>query len=114
MYLCTYISLFASLSRAVIVHCSMGNNANVDTSSFRHAIWNYIQCLYGIRHDDYDYELVDQLLERNLKSYIRTVAFHPERVMQEDYSRFMADLKHSEKVSYTSSTCVFVVAVEMV
>jgi len=92
----------------------MGNNANVDTSSFRHAIWNYIQCLYGIRHDDYDYELVDQLLERNLKSYIRTVAFHPERVMQEDYSRFMADLKHSEKVSYTSSTCVFVVAVEMV
>lgn len=34
---------------------------NVDTSKFRRAIWNYIQCIYGIRHDDYDYGEVNQV-----------------------------------------------------
>lgn len=77
----------------------MGESDCVDTSSFRQAIWNYVQCLYGIRHDDYDYDLVDRLIEEDLKSYIRIVSFHPERVTEDDYNRFMPYLKHSEKVS---------------
>lgn len=36
----------------------MGDNHEVDTSSFRRAVWNYIHCMYGIRHDDYDYSQV--------------------------------------------------------
>lgn len=39
----------------------MGGIKNVDTSKFRRAIWNYIQCIYGIRHDDYDYGEVNQV-----------------------------------------------------
>lgn len=39
----------------------MGGVKNVDTSKFRRAIWNYIQCIYGIRHDDYDYGEVNQV-----------------------------------------------------
>lgn len=39
----------------------MGGVRNVDTSKFRRAIWNYIQCIYGIRHDDYDYGEVNQV-----------------------------------------------------
>ena len=36
----------------------MGDLREVDTSSFRRAIWNYIHIMYGICHDDYDYSEV--------------------------------------------------------
>ncbi|MFT7810320.1 sestrin-3-like [Arapaima gigas] len=44
----------------------------------RRAIWNYIHCMLGIRYDDYDYGEVNQLLERELKLYIKTVACFPD------------------------------------
>lgn len=44
-----------------LTYFTMGDKANVDTSKFRRAIWNYIQCIYGIRHDDYDYGEVNQV-----------------------------------------------------
>lgn len=44
-----------------LTYFTMGGVKNVDTSKFRRAIWNYIQCIYGIRHDDYDYGEVNQV-----------------------------------------------------
>lgn len=44
-----------------LTYFTMGGYRNVDTSKFRRAIWNYIQCIYGIRHDDYDYGEVNQV-----------------------------------------------------
>lgn len=79
--------------------CRMGPKRDVDTTSFRRAIWNYIHCMYGIRHDDYNYGEVNQLLERKLKSYIKTLTCYPERVTKQDYDHFMRGFKHSEKVS---------------
>ena len=113
----------------------MGDNENVDTTSFRQAVWNYIHCIYGIRQDDYDYRYrailylttlplmtsslyicalyslfmqlyiyiifyseVNQLLEKPLKSYIKTVTCYPERITKKDYDSFMCEFKHSEKV----------------
>jgi len=76
----------------------MGQKANVDTSAFRRAIWNYIHCLFGIRHDDYDYSEVNQLLERPLKNYIKIVTCFPERVCKKDYDSYMREFEHSEKV----------------
>ena len=76
----------------------MGDNEDVDTSSFRQAIWYYIQCMFGIRHDDYNYSEINQLLERNLKSYVKTTTCFPERVTKKDYDSFMREFKHSEKV----------------
>ena len=81
-----------------MLFCRMGDNTDVDTSSFRRAIWNYIHCMFGIRHDDYDYSEVNQLLERSLKSYIKTVTCYPERIVKKDYDSFMREFKHSEKV----------------
>jgi sestrin len=40
----------------------MGDECGVDTLHFRRAIWTYIQSLYGIRHDDYDYAIVNHLV----------------------------------------------------
>lgn len=48
-----------------LTYFTMGGIKNVDTSKFRRAIWNYIQCIYGIRHDDYDYGEVNQVSNIN-------------------------------------------------
>jgi len=76
----------------------MGDKNNVDTTSFRRAIWNYIHSLFGIRHDDYDYSVINKLLERTLKAYVKMVTCFPDRVMLADYDAFMRDFNHSEKV----------------
>ncbi|XP_070182129.1 sestrin-1-like isoform X1 [Littorina saxatilis] len=81
-----------------LTYYTMGDIRSVDTSAFRQAIWYYIHCMYGIRHDDYDYAQVNQLLERNLKTYIKTVCCFPERITKKDYEGVMKGFKHSEKV----------------
>ncbi len=81
-----------------LTYYTMGSVKDVDTSRFRRAIWNYIQCMFGIRHDDYDYGEVNQLLERSLKTYIKTVVCFPERVTRKDYDNILKEFRHSEKV----------------
>lgn len=49
-------------------------------------------------YDDYDYGEVNQLLERNLKIYIKTVACYPEKTTKRVYTQFWRHFKHSEKV----------------
>lgn len=81
-----------------LTYNTMGDNVEVDTKAFRQAIWYYIHCMYGIRHDDYDYAQVNRLLDRNLKTYIKTVSCYPERITKKDYDGVMRQFKHSEKV----------------
>jgi sestrin len=81
-----------------LTYNTMGNCNDVDTTSFRTSIWNYIHCMFGIRHDDYDYSEVNQLLERSLKAYVKTVTCFPERISKKDYDSFMREFRHSEKV----------------
>lgn len=50
------------------------------------------------RYDDYDYGEVNQLLERNLKVYIKTVACYPEKTTRRMYNLFWRHFRHSEKV----------------
>ena len=47
-----------------LTYQTMGEHEGVDTSAYRMAIWNYIQALFGIRHDDYDYAQVERERER--------------------------------------------------
>ena len=47
-----------------LTYGTMGSHSSIDTSLFRRASWNYIQCIWGIRHDDYDYHEVNELLHR--------------------------------------------------
>lgn len=50
------------------------------------------------RYDDYDYGEVNQLLERSLKVYIKTVTCYPERTTKRMYDSYWRQFKHSEKV----------------
>ena len=47
-----------------LTYDTMGSHTSIDTTLFRRATWNYIQCVWGIRHDDYDYHEVNELLHR--------------------------------------------------
>lgn len=51
------------------------------------------------RYDDYDYGEVNQLLERSLKLYMKTVTCHPETVNRQLYNDFWQEFKPSEKVN---------------
>lgn len=83
-----------------LTYYTMGGRTDVDTSRFRRAIWNYIQALLGIRHDDYDYGEINALVEKSLKSFIKTACCYPERVTKKVYDRVMREFKHSEKVRF--------------
>merc|ERR1711915_1089670 len=81
-----------------LTYGTMGSHSSIDTSLFRRASWNYIQCLWGIRHDDYDYAEVNELLHRNLKKYIKTASCYPELCIKSEYDSIMQDFNTSEKV----------------
>uniref|UniRef100_T1J3W8 Sestrin n=1 Tax=Strigamia maritima TaxID=126957 RepID=T1J3W8_STRMM len=81
-----------------LTYFTMGVKKGIDTSMFRRAVWNYIQCIFGIRHDDYDYSEVNHMIERNLKAYVKTVCVYPERITRKDYDSVMRDFQHSEKM----------------
>ena len=51
-----------------LTYGTMGGHTSIDTSLFRRASWNYIQAVWGVRHDDYDYHEVNELLHRSLDS----------------------------------------------
>ncbi|KAJ8378441.1 hypothetical protein AAFF_G00242560 [Aldrovandia affinis] len=81
-----------------LTYHTMAMHCGVDTFMLRKAVWNYIHCVFGIRYDDYDYQDVNQLLERSLKVYIKTVACHPEKTTRRMYCGFWRLFRHSEKV----------------
>lgn len=81
-----------------MTYYKMGHKQNVDTFTFRRAIWNYIHCLLGMFHDDYNYEEIDHLLENNLKWYIKAATCTPETIVYKNYCSFMKEFLDSEKV----------------
>lgn len=81
-----------------LTYYNMASHEDVDTTMLRRALFNYVHCMYGIRYDDYDYGEVNQLLERSLKVYIKTVTCYPERTTRRMYDSYWRQFRHSEKV----------------
>lgn len=82
-----------------LTYFTCGHETHVDTFPFRRGVWNYLHCLYGIRHDDYDYSQINQLLERNLKLFLKTVACYPEKLSwTEPNLSLMKGFQQSEKI----------------
>lgn len=44
-----------------LTYFTIAGRKDVDTTKFRRAIWNYILCIYGIRHDDYNYREINEV-----------------------------------------------------
>ncbi|XP_015197025.1 sestrin-3 isoform X2 [Lepisosteus oculatus] len=81
-----------------LTYYNMASHEDVDTTMLRRALFNYVHCMFGIRYDDYDYGEVNQLLERTLKVYIKTVTCYPERTTRRMYDSYWRQFRHSEKV----------------
>ncbi|XP_061756223.1 sestrin-3 isoform X2 [Nerophis ophidion] len=64
----------------------------------KRAIWNYIHCVLGIRYDDYDYGEVNQLLQRDLKPYIKALACFPDPTKTSACPLSWVPLKPSERI----------------
>jgi len=41
------------------------------------AVWNYVQCIFGVLTDDYSYQEIDQVLDPNLKEFIKLCCNQP-------------------------------------
>ncbi|PRP84687.1 sestrin-like protein [Planoprotostelium fungivorum] len=64
-------------------------NTNVDTFPFRQAIWQYVQRVQGIFHDDYDYQ--------QTKGFVKRLVCYTEEIVKSDYKN-LGLKRHSEKV----------------
>jgi len=73
-------------------------SANVDTFPFRRALWQYIQRVKGIFHDDYDYQEVNVFLNRATKSFIKKITCYPESITKSDFMNIGYQLTPDEKV----------------
>jgi len=65
---------------------SICGTQNVDTSPFRHAIWQYSHRLYGVFDDTYNYEDVNTFLcpnnDRTFKQFLKKVCVSPDDFLQ--------------------------------
>jgi hypothetical protein len=74
------------------------NGEEVDTSDFRVSVWNYVHRILGLQHDDYNYELVNQLLVREFKSVLKKAVFVPESLRRSDFAHIGLSFSTHEKV----------------
>jgi hypothetical protein len=69
----------------------------VDTTPFRRAIWYYTQRLFGLQHDDYDYNKIHVFLTSNLKAFVKKIVCFPDSITQSDFELPGYTFKPSEK-----------------
>eukprot|EP00698_Gefionella_okellyi_P021409 TRINITY_DN6935_c0_g1_i1.p1 TRINITY_DN6935_c0_g1~~TRINITY_DN6935_c0_g1_i1.p1 ORF type:complete len:543 (-),score=94.26 TRINITY_DN6935_c0_g1_i1:125-1753(-) len=70
---------------------------DVNTESFRQAIWYYTQRVLGMSNDDYNYQEVNQVMEVSTKAYIKKIACYPERIAHVDFHRIGLQLRPEER-----------------
>jgi len=71
---------------------------DVDTLPFRRAIWQYVQRIKGMFHDDYNYQEVNVFLNKSTKSYIKKITCYPETITKHDFQNLGYELTPDEKV----------------
>lgn len=85
------------------IQFNMSNSNNFkellsDRNLFRRTIWIYIHFLFGIRYDDFDYNLLKTFSRLQLSNYIKLICFYPEKIVKKDYDNIMKEFTHSERV----------------
>jgi hypothetical protein len=89
--------LFNLISKLTYDFFGARQEAEVDTSPYRDAVWFYVHRIFGICHDDYDYRQVNEYLDRPTKLFIKKVACTPWKVRRRDFEHFDRALSASEK-----------------
>jgi len=63
------------------------------------AAWLYVQYLFGIHRDDYDYSKVLQQLSCELKAYIKLLVCFPHRIFEKEFEHIIKTVSASDLVS---------------
>ncbi|KAI7871762.1 PA26 p53-induced protein-domain-containing protein [Spinellus fusiger] len=69
----------------------------VDTSPLRHAIWFYVQQLYGVTKEDYHYPDIALYLSQRTKEYINKVCRQPHLIQRSDWHSMGISFRPEEK-----------------
>jgi sestrin len=75
----------------------IGGEEGIDTFKFRRCIWNYVLRMKGIMDEEYLYSEVNELLDRKVKSYIKTMACYPQLTTFGQWKSYL-ELLDTEKV----------------
>ena len=84
---------------------TIGQDSGVETAPLRRAIWNYVQRVYGLQYDDYNYTDINRFLKINTKKFIKKVACMPETVNKTDYLNIELDLSHDDMIHLNLLIC---------
>ena len=84
---------------------TIGQDFGVETAPLRRAIWNYVQRVYGLQYDDYNYTDINRFLKINTKKFIKKVACMPETVSKTDYLNIELDLSNDDMIHLNLLIC---------
>jgi len=76
---------------------TFSTSTHIDTLPFRRAIWYYVQRVKGMCHDDYNYQEVNLLLNRDVKFFVKKIACIPDSITQHDFDDLGLELRPEEK-----------------
>ena len=80
-----------------LTYNTVSGQKNVDTSPFRRAVWYFTQRLFGLQHDDYNYNQIPIFLTASLKTYVKKIVCFPETITEADYELTGYNFKPDEK-----------------
>lgn len=83
----------------------IGQDSGVKTGPLRRAIWNYVQRVYGLQYDDYDYTDINKFLKINTKKYIKKIACFPETITKQDWENIEIELTYDEMIHLNILIC---------
>jgi sestrin len=83
---------------------------DVDTSAFRRMVWLYVHRVYGIVHDDFNYQLVNTLftdpnIVKIVKSFVKRTAGHPETFLSSHFYEWGYPVDIKERVHVALLSC---------
>ncbi|KAF6768701.1 hypothetical protein AHF37_09562, partial [Paragonimus kellicotti] len=68
-----------------LTYNTLNNIRGVDTSPYRRSVWNHVQSLFGICHDDFRYDCLDRLLSTTQRAFLKLCATQPTAINQYDH-----------------------------
>jgi len=81
-----------------LTYNTFGNLEDMDTTGFRMAIWHYVNRIFGIFYDDYNYENVNKKIPQVIKAYVKIISVAPWRITAGDILNWPLPLLPQEKI----------------
>jgi len=73
------------------------SNIDLDTRPLRQAVWFYVQRLFGLLKDDYEYRDLNKFLNIKIKKFLKKVCCKPEEIEYKDWRNIGFHLREEEK-----------------